>query len=158
MPKYNGYMGFLLCVDLYSRRVFTKLLTSQRGEAQTAAMLKMFKENGGVKPVTMQGDGEYDNRVYTDFFKKEGIRFRACYRRNKCVIAEINNYKIKCRLHAYCNHTVKKDGPSKLALFTKNENDTPKPILGGFKPFQIKSDADDYLVREVNPNRPRLIP
>ena len=158
MPVYDGYIGFLLCVDLYSRKVFTHLLKSKTFPEQKQAFLQMFQENFGKRPSTMQGDGEYDKNVFKTFFQEEHIRFRACLRRNKCVIAELNNYKIKKRLHAYISHTKDKNWPSKLKLFTENENDTPKPIIGGLKPSQIHSDADDHLIREAAPNRPRLIP
>ena len=149
------YIGFLLCVDIFSRRVFTYLLSDRTGETLKSGFSKIFQENNGQKPNNLQTDKEF--KKMKKWFNDQGIFTRFLIRRHKAALAELYVYKLKRRLFQFDAHNDTELWHTKLEAFTKNENNTEEPVLGGLKPSSIKSPADDERVWQSNPERPTLI-
>ena len=155
LPKFGHFIGFLLCVDIFSLKVYTETITGRTKTKITNAFIKLFKKNGNVSPKTMQSDQEFISQK--DYFNQRNIYLRFIYGRNKAVLSELYNYKIKRRIYAAMEALNTKDWPSLLPKMTRNENNTPKEALNGIIPNDIHSSLDDVWVNEKTPNRPRLI-
>ena len=73
--EHDNYIGFLLCIDVYSRRIFCEKLKSRTKEEVQKAFKNIFLE-AAVKPEKIETDagGEFvGNKL---FFEKEKIFFK----------------------------------------------------------------------------------
>ena len=156
MSKNSFFNGFLLAIDVGSRRIFTRRWRKHNINKMTSLLEDIFHENLNQIPNRMQSDQEFKHAK--TWFKKKGIYFRYLTRRNKASLAEYYIYKVKRRLYAYMAHNNTKKWWNYLEQATQNINDTPKDVLGGLKPSSILSPLDDVRIRKANPNKPTLIP
>ena len=154
--KDDLYFGFLLCIDVFSRRIFTRPFKYH----DSNNLRQMFRDiiatdNFDIWPKLMQGDKEF--KPMENWFNHNGARYRACTRRNKCALAEYYIFKVKRRLYNYIEHNKTRDWWNYLAQVTLNINKTPKDALGGLKPIEVLSPLDDPKVRQANPEKPTWI-
>ena len=155
MPQIKLFVGFLLCIDIFSLRVYTQPIAGHTKTNIKNAFAKIFKRNNNVSPHTMQSDQEFISQ--REYFNERNIYLRFIYGRNKAVMSELYIYKIKRRLYAAMEALHTKDWVALLPQVTLNENKTPKEALNGIKPIDIHSSLDDEWVNDKTPNRPRLI-
>ncbi len=58
--EHNNFIGFLLCIDIYSRRIFCQKIKSKSKEEIQKAFKKIFDE-AGVRPEKLETDQVSEN-------------------------------------------------------------------------------------------------
>ena len=78
----GNYASFLLCIDIFSRRIFCQNLTSKRAEVVENAFKRIFQE-ANIKPEKIETDqgGEFKNN--RAFFEKNDIFWKLKVGANK---------------------------------------------------------------------------
>lgn len=87
MFEHGGFKYFLLLVDVFSSKVFVKLLkTRETNEILTA--FKSIQSSFGSQIYVIQADREsaFLSKTFKDYLKKESIVFRPKYGKNKAAI------------------------------------------------------------------------
>ena len=153
----DPYRYFLLAIDIFTRKIFTSAMPDRQGQSILKAFQACLHDNSGEKPEGVQGDQEFRNPLLK-WLRDNDIYFRYVYHRQKAALAEYYIFQLKKRLTIFMEMRNTRDWWSHLAQFTKNINDTPKSVLGGIKPSDIRGSIDDPLVWAANPDRPGPLP
>ncbi len=72
MYTFNGYTTFLLCIDIFSRRIFCRLLKSKQASEVERAFMSIFSA-AKIKPEKIETDQGSEFRNNRGFFEKEKI-------------------------------------------------------------------------------------
>ena len=98
----KGYNYILICVDVFSKRAYTKALKTKEGTEVAQAFKVLFAAPTLKKvPRTIQSDSgkEFHNRHVSSLFRDHGIRHFSTYNTEKAQMAErlIRTLKIKLK-------------------------------------------------------------
>lgn len=155
MFPYKEYKNFLLIVDVFSHKIFTKSLKSKTAHETTQAIKDIFDEVG-MTPECVQSDKglEFTSPTTQKYMKNNNIYFRGKSGDKKASMAEWGIFKVKKLLYTemYSRHT--KNWPKILPTVVNKINNTESPSLNFLKPAEISSPADDYKVdrkKKFNP-------
>lgn len=142
MPDDQGAKYFLLCIDLFSQKIFCEALKFKTAVDVKNAFLKIFKDAKIVpdKLETDQGSEFLGNRK---FFKETKIFFKIKTGQNKASYAEHGIYLVKRRLYRLLRSFSVNQWAKYLSQVVLNINNTPNSGIGGLKPSQINSPLDD---------------
>ena len=145
MFPFNGYIGFLLCIDVFSRNIFCARVKSKSAENIRNAFQYIFKTCGDTpdKLETDRGTEFIGNR---DFFKKKKIFLKFKTGPNKASFAEHGIMLVKRRLFRLLRALLTKNWPKYLYTVARALNNTPNSAIGGLKPSIIKSRLDTPIV------------
>ncbi len=80
MFQYQKWNGFLLCIDIFSRRIFARKLTSKRALEVSKAFTSIFKE-ANIRPEKIETD--QGSEFSHEFFRKNDIYFKVKVGANK---------------------------------------------------------------------------
>ena len=152
----NGYKYIFVCVDVFSRKLFTVALKNKLREGLKEALKKCFQQNYGRTPDKLQGDGEF--AFMRQWLSDQNIGLGIKTRRNKAAMAEHFVFLLKKRLYFEMSHEENTDWSKILQTTTKNMNDSPSKALDGLKPSSIRSEYDDPFVWKHAKKLPKLIP
>ncbi len=161
--EHDGYTAFLLCIDVYSRRIFCqKLKTKSRHEVETA-FKKIFRE-AGIRPAKLESDQGSEFVSNASFFKQQNIFFKIKVGANKAryepyefvsgliittkfvSFAEHGILLVKTRLFRLLRTLMTQNWPRYLNQVTLAINNSPNSAIGGLKPALIKSREDGVLI------------
>ncbi len=87
MPEFNSYVGFLCCIDLFSRNIYCEALKSKKAE-QVKENFKQIFSRVGMKPNSIETDRGSEFIGNKAFFRKEKIYLSFKVGRNKASFAE----------------------------------------------------------------------
>ncbi len=79
---FNGYVYFLLCVDIFSRKLFCRPLKSKRAEEVEKAFKSIFIE-ANLKPQQLETDKGSEFHNNRNFFEKNNIYLKIKVGANK---------------------------------------------------------------------------
>ena len=79
---HNEYTGFLLCIDVYSRRLFCRKLKTKSKQEVQKAFQEIFKESG-IKPEKLETDQGSEFVSNRSFFESQKIFFKVKTGANK---------------------------------------------------------------------------
>ena len=150
----STFKAFVLCVDVYSRRIFTSAIEGYTLPQLQAALEDIFKQNSGTTPQTLAADEQFT--PLQKWLATQNVHFNIKSRRHKAAMAENSVWLLKRRLAHYTSHTFKPWEPY-LKQATQNINDTPRKFLGGLRPSQVLSSLDDPVVRQFS-KMPEQVP
>ena len=80
--EYDGYLYFLLCIDIYSRRIFCEKLKSKSKLEVRNAFQKIFYE-ANVRPEKLESDQGSEFVSNLSFFEQQKIYFKVKVGANK---------------------------------------------------------------------------
>ncbi len=141
MFPFDNYVGFLVCIDVFSRKIFCRCVRSKSAEEMKHAFKSIFEECHD-SPDILESDqgGEFvGNRT---FFKEEKIYFKIKTGRNKASFAEHAILLIKRRLFRLLRTLLTRDWPKYLQHIVRNLNNSPNAAIGGLKPNEFKLRTD----------------
>ncbi len=78
----GNYSYFLLCIDIFSRRIFCAKLRSKRAQEVEHAFERIFAE-AGIKPEKIESDQGAEFRNNRGFFEKNKIFWKLKIGANK---------------------------------------------------------------------------
>ena len=150
MPHDGDFRYFLLCIDIFSRKLFCRSLKTKTSLEVRNAFESIFKEAKSVcsKLETDQGSEFKGNKK---FFKEKKIYYRIKTGLNKASFAEHGIYLVKRRLYRILRSLLKDSWTTYLPQVVNNLNNTPNSAIGHLKPSEIKSHLDDSKIDDVNP-------
>ena len=145
MPLDEEFKYFLLCIDIFSRKIFCRKLKTKTSLEVRQAFDDIFREVKTVcsKLETDQGTEFKGNKKY---FKEKKIFFRIKTGLNKASFAEHAIYLVKRRLYRLLRSLLKDTWTAYLHQVVKNLNDTPNEAIGDLKPSDISSHEDDTKI------------
>ena len=79
------FRGFLLVIDCFSRKIFTRRWRNHDKPTNERLLQEIFHENFDLTPQELQGDQEFKHSEA--FYKEHDIYFRFVTRRNKAALA-----------------------------------------------------------------------
>ena len=149
MKKYKKYIGFLLCVDVGSRRMYTRVITNKSALTITNSLKDIIKEEcnwfSPQKIITDSGK-EFEGELAV-FMRKNNIYHSKIRTFVKASIAERYIGIVKQRLFKAMDSLKTKDWPSLLINIVKAINSTGNKAIGGLKPINIKTPHDNIKLR-----------
>lgn len=92
MNKYKkeneNYTFILLCIDTFSKKVWTKPLKTKNGKEVAQAFDEIFKENKAPRNLRTDKGTEFRNSHVREVFDKYNVNFFTTQNETKCAIAE----------------------------------------------------------------------
>ena len=154
MKSVRLFIGFLLCVDIGSRRLYARLITNKRAATMKKVIKQIFDEDcEGFKPTKVITDAGTEFTSLKGFFKKEGIYLKIMRTDVKASVIERYVGTVKQRVYKSMDALNTTDWPKLLYSIVHAINSTENPAINGLKPIDIKTPFDNKLLEETFDNR-----
>ncbi len=141
MFEFDNKIGFLLCMDVFSRAIFCSVLKNKSAKEVQKAFIEIFKE-AGLKPEKLETDQGSEFKGNRSFFEKEKIFFKVKIGRNKASFAEYGIHLVKTRLFRLLRALRKRNWPYYLKDIVNAINNSSNSAIGGLKPADLKAPTD----------------
>lgn len=134
LPKAQNFVGFLLLVDIFSRKIYTVNIKTKTNDEIESAFDEIWRQ-AEVKPVRIECDRgtEFTGLFKKGYFKKNRIRFYMKYGLLKASFAEYGVFLLKRRIYAWIRTENDNDWTQVISQLVKDINETPRPTLQGVK-------------------------
>ena len=154
MPKYKHFVGFLLVVDIGSRRIYTRAITNKKASTIQKNLDSIIKEEcSGFTPSSIISDGGKEFEGMSVYFKNNEIGHKINKTIIKASIAEKSIGIVKERLHKAMDNLENPNWPSLLSDIVAGINSKENKAVK-VRPIDIKTPFDDPLLDETYSQRP----
>ncbi len=152
MPMYSKAKYILVLVDVFSRRIYVRVLTTKKPEKVVKGLKSIFNEVG-IVPTTIQSDRglEFTSAKTQNFLKKNNIRFNEKIGLLKAAMAEWAVGRIKKVLYTQLRHEKSNNWPKILSSVVERINMTPMKKLNWKRPIDFSSNWDDQHIPLPDP-------
>lgn len=125
------YKYFLLLVDVFSSKVFTKALKSRETNEVKSALDKIIDEfQSQIYEIQSDKESAFISKVFKEYLQQKKIVFRLKSGKNKAAIAENYILILKRKLYMQLRGTLDNKWVSALPIVTRALNNTPIKRLG----------------------------
>ncbi len=145
---FNGFIGFLLCIDAFSRRIFCEPLKKKDKVSVETAFKKIFLA-AQYRPAKLETDQGQEFLSNKKFFSKEGIFFKIKRGQNKAALAERAIQTVKHRLFRLLRSLLSENWPKYLSQTVENINKRKLKAIGNLRPIDINSPLDDPKIDQA---------
>ena len=152
--KYRVFVGFLICVDLGSRKIYTRNIANKYSKTQEKCLKSIFNDDcQGFFPQKMITDAGAEFIGLKKLFQEYGIYHKIVRTDVKASIAERYIGIVKERLIKGMDALKTKNWPKLLPDIVKAINLTENKAVGGLKPIEIETPFDNAKLQEMVKNR-----
>lgn len=146
----TGFQYFLLLVDVFSSRVFTKPLKTREDNDIIKALVEIIKSFKSQIYV-LQADREksFLSVKLQTFLKSKDIIFRPKFGKNKASQSELYIQIVKRKLYMLLRGTLSQKWVAALNNVVKSLNNTPIKRLGWLRPIDIQSEVGSAFVDQA---------
>ena len=144
MPKYRKKTMFLSFIDVFSKRIWARVIKRKTSSEILNALKSIFQEIG-IFPEQLNSDlgKEFQSHELHDYFKSKGIFYRPRPPVLKASFSEWSIMRIKNVLYNQMRYTGNQNWIKLLPEVIKRINNTPMPVLNGLKPNDFQSKLHD---------------
>lgn len=154
LKKYGLNVGFLLCVDIGSRRIYTRPITSKLSAGMVKRLESIFKDDcDGFSPQKILTDAGAEFVGLKGFFQKYNIYHKIIRTNVKASIAERYIGIVKERIIKAMDTLQTKNWPKLLPDIVRAINSTENKAVGGLKPIEIETPFDNVKLQKKIENR-----
>lgn len=126
----DKYKFFLLSVDCFSRKIYTRPLKSLKGIEVAAAMRSILDKNPNPKLIQSDFGSEMKSHHMQSLFKEKNIKHFYAYNEKKCSLAEAYIKILKQKIVKYCSKNETHNWVPTLAPFTDSLNQSMNRTIG----------------------------
>ena len=148
MYEYDNFIGFLLCIDLFSRKLFCKIIKKKDQATVQKAFDDIFKE-AKMTPSKLETDQGQEFLSNRKFFSKNQIYLKIKTGAQKAAFAESAIKTVKHRLYRLLRGLLTKDWPKYFYDIVTNINNSKLNAIGGLRPNDIISPLDDPKIDQA---------
>ena len=154
LKKYRRFIGFLICVDIGSRKIYTRNITTKSSKTQDRLLRSIFtKECQGFSPQKVITDAGTEFKGLKKLFREYGIYHKIATTDVKASIAERYIGIVKERLMKAMDSLRNKNWPKLLPDIVKAINSTENKAIGGLKPSEVETPFDNFKLEEKMEDR-----
>ena len=113
---------FLLCVDCFSRKIYTHPLKSLKGIEVAAAMRSILDKNSNPERIQSDMGSEMKSHHMQSLFREKNIKHFYAYNDKKCSLAEAYIKILKQKIVKYCSKNETHNWVPVLKPFTQSLN------------------------------------
>ena len=145
----NSYQHFVTCLDVFSRKLFTRPLKDKSLNQVRDAMTSIVLENGGVSPYRLWTDrgSEWVNKGMKEWYKENEIIQYSTNSERKAVYIERANLSIEALLYSMMTSKNTANWVSLLPDATKAYNERVHSSLFGLTPEQSHMKQNEEFLR-----------
>jgi hypothetical protein len=146
MYDYEGFKYFVLLIDVFSHRVFTRAQKT-KSKAETLKSFDAIIEEANINIYVLQTDRGLEFTGLEKSLRSRNIHWTPKVGRNKASFAEQAIGLVKRRLYKFLRSSGTLDWVGALAKVTENINNSPVVALGNETPNSIRDNLDEPRIR-----------
>ena len=136
--------------QINSSKIFVEIVDNLGADTVLDAFKKVLKDfDSPISELQVDAGGEFKNKKFQTFLKKEKIYFRIKRPPKKASWAEFSILQVKKLLYKYMRSSLSHNWVSAVPKVVKSLNATPLKKLGYLTPDSITSEASSVFVDEA---------
>ena len=144
----EGHKYFLLCIDVFSRFIFTVALKSKSGDEMVKAFKSIFEQGYVMENCRSDGGSEFTNYKIKSLFNDHNINQIIARNTSKASLAERAIQTIKSKLFRYMEYKNTHNWTNVLGKITASYNKTRHRVIG-MAPINVTKDMEGKLWKRV---------
>ena len=144
--KNEGQGYFLLCIDIFTRYVWTRPLKTLQGKEMEKVLEEFFEE---VQPEVFRTDGgsEFNNKLVKSLLKNRNIKHVVTLKETKANYAERVIKTIKMKLSKYMYNEQTREWSKALTEITSSYNEMYHQSIGMSPAEAMTMSDEDFWVK-----------
>ena len=154
MPVRRGFIGFILAVDVFTRKAYAQLLRNRTGPTTTAAFAELLRKAGKNPDILICDNGSEFQGSLPRLCEERGITLRNKDRDDRNAIAVVDRAMSTIKLDLK-KRSLNKDGqwPDMLQVVTRGYNNRYHETVHGAPNEVETNDIQHFMVKQDNADK-----
>ena len=148
LKKNNGFRYFLLCIDVFSRFIFTVPLRTKSGDEMVNAFKSIFTKGYIMEICRSDGGSEFTNFKVKNLFDENNVKQVIARNMSKASVAERAIQTIKSKLFRYMEYKNSHNWVDVLDKVTLSYNKTYHRVIG-MAPSSVTREKEGEIWKRV---------